>query len=285
MPNPTPHHAITRRNGIAMKMVIKSWLMCPKLISLLLLLIPASSFAQTSSEELSFTDLMKADFRYHYSARPLTEVAVGFGVTGLLANSSADENIQQLFRDKLQGDAGDSLADLFTTVGDVSHPLYSIPIYLGTMWIGGYSGEAESAAARWGANSLRGLLIGTPELLVLQNVAGGQRPEDGEPGWTPFDGDAGVSGHAFSGAVPIITAARMTDKRWLKYTLYVTSTLPGLARVYDDQHYFSQTFMGWWLAYVAAKTVEHTNFGDKSTAHIMPLLYPDGGGLQVSIQF
>jgi hypothetical protein len=43
--------------------------------------------------------------------------------------------------------------------------------------------------------------------------------------------------------------------------------------------------MGWWLAYVAAKTVEHTNFGDESTANIMPLLFPDGGGLQVTIQF
>jgi hypothetical protein len=272
-------------SGTTMMMVIMSCLMRQKCFSLLLLLSPAIAFAQTSTEELGFTDLIKADFRYHYSARPLTEVAVGFGVTALLANSNADENIQRLFRDKLQGDAGDSLADLFTTVGDVAHPIYSIPIYLGTMWIGGYNGEAESAAARWGANSLRGLLIGTPELVVLERVAGGQRPEDGEPGWTPFEGDAGVSGHSFFGAVPIITAARMTDKRWLKYTLYATSTLPGLARVYDDKHYFSQAFMGWWLAYVAAKSVEHTNFGDKSTAHIMPLLYPDGGGLQVSIQF
>jgi hypothetical protein len=268
-----------------MMVAIMSCLMCRKPLSLLLLLIPASGFAQTSTEELGFIDLMKADFRYHYSARPLTEVAIGFGVTGLLANSSADEKIQELFRDELQGDAGDALADLFTTVGDISLPLYSIPIYLGTMWIGGYNKDTESAAARWGANSLRGLLIGTPEVLVLQHVAGGQRPEDGEPGWTPFDGDDGVSGHAFSGAVPIITAARMTDKRWLKYTLYVTSTLPGLARVYDDQHYFSQAFMGWWLAYVAAKTVEHTNYGNESTAHIMPLIYSDGGGLQVSIQF
>lgn len=250
---------------------------------------PVGGSAQTDIEDAGFiaslTADIRADFRYHYSSQPLTEVAVGFGVTGLLANSNADEEIQQIFRDELQGQAADSVADLFTSVGDIAQPIYSIPIYLGAMWLGGYSGESESVTAHWGANSLRSVLVGTPQLIALSHIAGGQRPEEGEPGWSPFDDNNGVSGHAFFGAVPIITAAKITDKRWLKYTLYATSAFPGLARVYDDKHYFSQVFMGWWLAYVAAKTVEYTDLGQEASVRVVPLLYPDGGGLQVNIQF
>jgi hypothetical protein len=153
------------------------------------------------------------------------------------------------------------------------------------MWLGGENRAAESATAQWGANSLRAVLVGTPELVTLAYVSGGQRPEEGEPGWDPFDDYNGVSGHAFYGAVPIIAAANLTDKRWLRNTLYIGSTLPGLARVYEDKHYFSQVFMGWWLAYAATRTVEHTNSGRDSTVHVVPLLIPDGAGLQVRIRF
>ena len=256
-----------------------------RFVCLFLLVAPASGLAQTSNEEQSFVEILTADFRYHYSSKPLTDVAVGFGATALFANSEADENIQRVFRDKLQGQAGDSLTNFFTGVGDVAHPIYSIPIYLTTMWIGGYNGESESAAARWGANSLRGVAVGAPELIVLGSIAGGNAPDEGEPGWSPFDSNNGVSGHSFMGAVPIITAAKMTDRPWLKYTLYTVSTFPGLARIYDEKHYFSQALMGWWLAYVATRTVEYTNIGDESTTRIMPVFYPDGGGLQVSIKF
>ena len=93
-----------------------------------LLLAPASGFAQSSTE--GFVESLKADFRYHYSSQPLTEVAVGFGFTALLANSGIDENTQRFFREKMQGQAGDSLSKFFTGVGDVAQPLYSIPIYV-----------------------------------------------------------------------------------------------------------------------------------------------------------
>ena len=244
-----------------------------------------ADWRRRSTEERDFVESLKADFRYHYSSQPLTEVAVGFGVTALLANSGVDENTQRFFRDKMQGQAGDSLTKFFTGVGDVAQPLYSIPIYLAMMWAGGYNSESESVAARWAADSLRGVLIGTPELIVLGSIAGGHAPAEGEPGWRPFDSNNGVSGHAFLGAVPIITAAKMTDKRWLKYTLYTISTFPGLARIYDEKHYLSQAVMGWWLASVASRTVEHTNIGRESTVRLIPLLYPDGAGLQVSIRF
>jgi len=258
-------------------------------ICALLLMTPLPGWAETVPDDDAFGAGLKADiaadFRYHYSAQPLTDVAVGFGITALLANSNADAEIQQFFREQLQNDTGDSLANVFTDVGNLAQPLFSIPIYLGVIWLGDRNAATESAAPQWAANSLRASLVAMPELVALAYIAGGQRPEEGAPGWNPFDDNNGVSGHAFFGAVPIITAAKMTDKRWLRYTLYATSTLPGFARVYEDKHYFSQAFMGWWLANAAARTVEHSNFGRQSSVRLLPLLYPDGGGLQFSMRF
>ena len=210
-----------------------------------------------TAQEETLGSRIRADFRQHYSAQPLLNVAAGFTVAGVLANSDADREIQRVFRNKLQGEAGDSMAELFTDVGDLAQPVFSVPIYLAATWLG----DEDAAVSRWGSNSLRASLIGTPQLVALAYVSGGQRPEEGEPGWNPFDDYNGVSGHAFYGAVPIITAAQMTERRWLRLTLYAASVMPGLARIYDDKHYASQAFMGWWLAYVATKTVENTNVG------------------------
>lgn len=252
-------------------------------------MLPSLVLAESATDGSGFFrtlgDDVRADFRRHYSLQPQIQVAIGFGVAGVLANTNADARIQEFFNDELSSDVGDDLADLFTGVGDLSMPLYSFPVYLGAMWLGDYSDESESGLARWGADSMRAGLVGAPEVLVLSHVTGGNRPEEGEPGWSPFDNDAGVSGHAFFGAVPFITAANLTDRRWLKYTLLVTSTMPGLARVYDDKHYFSQSLLGWWIAYVSASTIMHTNAVEPSSLSVSAISYDDGAGVQFVYAF
>lgn len=228
---------------------------------------------------------IRRDFREHYSRAPLIDVAIGFGMTGVLANSDADEEIQEIFRDDLQGAFGDDLTDLFTGIGDVAQPLTAVPIYLGVMWLGNYGDAGETAAARWGNRSLRAMLVGTPQLVALSYLSGGQRPEDGEPGWDPFAADDGVSGHAFFGAVPLLAAAAMTEKRWLRYSLYAASTMPGFARVYDEKHYLSQVFMGWWLARAATRSVLRTDRSGSRAVRLTAVPYLDGGGLQLSLRF
>jgi hypothetical protein len=262
---------------------------CKVLLVTAILLIPAIGQTQANDDSPSmvesFGNDVLADFRQHYRLGPLGKVAIGLGIAGVIANTDADDSIQDFFNDDLSGNTGDNLADFFDGVGDVAHPLYSFPIYMGAMWFGGYNGESESVVATWGANSMRAVLVGTPEVVIFSNAIGGNRPLQGEPGWDPFDDDNGISGHAFLGAVPIITAARQTPKLWLKYTLYATSTLPGLARVYDDKHYFSQALLGWWIAYLSVETIEHTNLGHQTYMQITPVAYADGGGLQLAFEF
>jgi hypothetical protein len=52
-----------------------------------------------------------------------------------------------------------------------------------------------------------------------------------------------------------LTAAKMTDNPFLKYPLYVGSTLTGLSRINDNKHYFSQAVLGWWIAFLAVNSV------------------------------
>ena len=91
-----------------------------------------------------------------------------------------------------------------------------------------------------------------------------------------------MSGHAFMGAIPFLSAAKMTEDPYLKATFYVASTLPGLSRITDDDHYPSQVLLGWWIAYLAASAVDEVNIS-RSHVSIFPMMIPDGAG--VGIEF
>lgn len=253
--------------------------------AIILLLAGSSAFGDEPGFAGRLASELRADFRHHYSWRPLAAVGVGFAATAAMANTNLDQWAQDRFREDLQGELGDDLADAFTGVGDIAQPLPAVPLYLGTMLLGGYASSSETPAARWGANSLRALAIGTPQLVLLSSVSGGQRPEEGAPGWEPFADDNGVSGHSFFGSTPLLTAARMAERRWIRNTLYAVSVLPGAARIYDDKHYFSQAFMGWWLALAATRTVERTNRRQEAGWQVSPVVMDDGAGLAISRRF
>ena len=68
----------------------------------------------------------------------------------------------------------------------------------------------------WGEKSFRTILLGGPVLLVSQRLTGGHRPEEDGSEWNFSLDSNGVSGHAFMGAIPFLTAAHMTDNRYLK---------------------------------------------------------------------
>jgi hypothetical protein len=93
----------------------------------------------------------------------------------------------------------------------------------------------------------------------LQSLLGSGRPDSGvDSDWIPFKEGHGVSGHAFIGAIPFLSAAEMVENRVLKSLLYAGSTLAGLSRVNDDQHYTSQVLLGWWIAYLAETSVDRS---------------------------
>ena len=78
----------------------------------------------------------------------------------------------------------------------------------------------------------------------------------------------------------------MTDCLPLRYGLYAISTLPGLSRLNDNMHYFSQVFIGWTLAYLAARIVDIAD-QEKCCPPINVGIYPikKGAKLYASIEF
>ncbi len=86
------------------------------------------------------------------------------------------------------------------------------------------------------------------------------------------------------GAVPFITAAKMTDNPTIKAFLYLSSTLCGLSRINDNAHYFSQSALGWWLAYLAAISVGETKT-EKRKIVFAPVFISDGAGVAARVRF
>ena len=121
-------------------------------------------------------------------------------------------------------------------------------------------------------------------MLFMQACLGASRPDEQtyESRWQPFADNNAVSGHAFVGAMPFLTAGRMLeqhDRPYMAGCLYFCSTLPAWSRVNDDAHYFSQACLGWWMAYLACRAVNDT---EQEYRHLTftPLAMNDTVGIQ-----
>ena len=140
----------------------------------------------------------------------------------------------------------------------------------------------DSMAGDWGKRTMRAYIIGTPMLWASQRVIGASRPgENNSSNWRPFDDSNGASGHAFVGAVPFLTLARLNeDNKHLKYFFYAASTLAAFSRINDNAHYLSQAAIGWYIAWEATDTISTREYKEGDII-FNPMLIPDGYGLQV----
>jgi len=110
----------------------------------------------------------------------------------------------------------------------------------------------------WGQRCIRAMAVGTPMVGILQVGLGSTRPGLGSSYWNPLNASHGVSGHAYVGSIPFLTAASMTDSPYLKVPLVLASCLTGWSRIQTDDHYFSQVALGWWMGYLAVRAVNRT---------------------------
>lgn len=237
---------------------------------------PPQAEAEGPSEKaLDTAYALKRDYEnFFLSGRNLLALGAGLGAGGFSANTSLDREVHEYYRDDLRSSATDSAADVFTVPGEL---FVTVPALVGLRLL-----APEGTVSEWAGRSLRAELVGGPLGLVLQRATGGSRPEEGRgSGWDFLDDDNGLSGHSFVGAVPLLTAARMTGDRRYKALFYAASTLPALSRINDGKHFLSQAFLGWYLAYLSVKAVERTEAGPTASA---PFLYArplDGGAVVV----
>ena len=223
-----------------------------------------------------------SDHKNFYSLNNAAMFAAGLGVSAITANTSADREIREWYKDSVKSDTTDDIATVAKGFGE---GLYTIPAYLGIAVLGEVTnGAVDSIAGEWARRCLRATLVGVPPMLVFQEVVGSSRPDEGSSHWDVFHDDNGVSGHGFIGAIPFLSAAMMARHPLLKWPLYAASTLPALSRINDDAHYFSQAFLGWWIAFLAARSVDNTEV-QKGKIVITPAMGPDLIGIVASMKF
>ncbi len=211
---------------------------------------------------------IRGDHGGYYSARTCARLAYGLAFGSILANTSLDQDFQDWYQDDVRSEATDDLADWLNPLGNgwILVPTFAC-LAVADTWL--EDSPAASIAGELGCRVSRAYLVGAPPMVFMQYLLGATRPDAADPSshWELFNDCKAVSGHAFIGAVPFITAAMMTDSLVLKSGLYACSALPALARLNEDCHYLSQIILGWWMACLACQAVDQT----QSESHALTL--------------
>jgi len=204
------------------------------------------------------------DCQNYYSWLTMRDLLLGVAAGSVLANTSLDQDYRDWYQEDVRSSGTDRFAEFWETLGE---GYVFIPAFACLALVGAMCDETPlgSVTGDFGGRTTRAYLVGAPPLLFMQSCLGGSRPGESvyQSRWKPFDDENGVSGHAFVGAVPFITAAKMTDRPSLKGGLYLCSALTAWSRVNDDAHYLSQACLGWWMAYLACDVVAETEYEDK----------------------
>ncbi|MHB8901521.1 MAG: hypothetical protein ACYC6Y_22445 [Thermoguttaceae bacterium] len=221
-----------------------------------------------------------SDHRNFYDWQTMTELACGLVLGGAMANTSMDQNLRDWYQDDVRTDDTDDFAGFWNNlgVGHIFIPSYAC-LALACKLLD--NGPIFEVTGEFSGRVTRAYLVGAPPVLFMQFALGASRPDEADHGsyWDPFDDMNSLSGHAFIGAVPFITAAHMTDSVALRSGLYACSTLTGLARFNNDDHYLSQVILGWWMAYLACEAVDQTEF-NRHGMTLMPIASAEMVGVQ-----
>lgn len=228
---------------------------------------------------------IKSDYGNYYSWPTLRDMGLMLAITAPIANTAVDQNFRNWYQDDVRSTGTNNFASFWKPLGEGA---YVIPGFLGVAVVGKCFDQPPifHVAGELGDRTTRAYLVGAPPMLFMQYLLGAGRPTTDIPYpsyWRPFNDSHGVSGHAFMGAVPFITAAKMSDNLAIKSGCYLLSTFTAWSRINDDAHFLSQVILGWSMAYYAARAVDNTET-DKSLM-ILPVAAPDMTGVQVIYTF
>lgn len=242
----------------------------------------------SSGTRLSIGEAIWEDHKNFYSGQSLGRMAGGFAIGALIANSSMDDGIQRHFQSSVRSANSDEWFESLHASKELGNGTYTLPVF-GLAWAlgrGFSDSESMSRVGDWGERSIRGFVVGAPAVIVLQQLTGGSRPDETthQSKWQPLADNNGVSGHAFMGALPFITAAKLSERPQQKAVFYLLSTVAPLSRVNDNAHYPSQVLLGWWMAYLAASAVDSTQ-SSSSQWSVSPYSSGDSHGLSFEYRF
>lgn len=231
--------------------------------------IASDNGAITRGYEAVTTDLGN----FYLDRENLTRLGIGVAGAAVFANTGIDRYIRNKYQDRLRSHETDEATKIFNISG-TALVLVTVPVYIGTYGAGLLF--HNPTMEEWAQKSLRATVVGGPALVFLATATGGDRPTEGDSHWKPFQNFHGVSGHAYIGGIPFITAAKMSENPYQKAVFYGLSTFTGLSRINDDKHYFSQAALGWYLAYLSCAVVEKGSDRQEGRVHVQIAPVPKG---------
>ncbi len=186
-------------------------------------------------------------------------LAGAFTIGAATANSPIDQSIYNLYQEKVRSSFTNDLVDIWRPMGQ--NLFLYIEIGIGAIATLAPNTKVGDFSKKFFFNSLRAFTVGTAQLHIMKAVTGGARPTNTTHSsyWKPFTLKHGVSGDTYTGAIPFITLAKMTENPYLKTFFYGVSTFAGIGRLNDGCHYPSQVFLGWMMAYAACESVCRSN--------------------------
>lgn len=263
-----------------------TWIFLAQFLPLLSYSVPCPA-AETAASTLhrSF-NTVRDDYLEFYSKKHMLPMLIATGAGALAANTHIDQGVQDWYQNDIRSPATDDLASATKQFGEYK---YAVPLVLVSGLAGHYLGDSYGGAkslGTWGLRSIRAYLVGFPLQITAQYLTGASRPvENRGSDWRPFKDNNGVSGHAFVGAVPFLTLARMNDDNpYLKYFFYAASTLTALSRINDNAHYLSQAALGWYIAWEATGAVADRE-NEERRVSVGPALMGDTWGLQAAFNW
>lgn len=219
------------------------------------------------------------DYHNYYTCCNARNYLYAIAGGSLLANTSLDDDFRDWYQRDARSEESDNFASFWKVFGEGE---YVIPFFACTALAGKALDQfpVGDVVGEHGYRTTRAYLVGAPPVIFSQYLLGGSRPNEAphESMWRPFEDNNGVSGHAFMGAVPFITAAQMSDCCLAKAGFYTLSTFPAWSRVNDDAHFLSQVCLGWYMAYMACRSVNETENPD-SCFELLPCCEPGGAGI------
>lgn len=231
----------------------------------------------------NFWDDLKRDCKMYVQPNNILQLGETFVVAGILANTRLDRWFWDQWQTYYKSRFVDDVLHLPKTVADVA--IIDTLIFTGAVVLGHYRSHTVmgNVLYTWGYRSIRTAIIGGVQQGFFTVALGGGRPcKHQDSKWQPFRYNASVSGHAFYGAVPFITAAMITEPPLLRYGLYFISILPGVARINSGSHYLSQVILGWTFAYLSARSVYNSDLEKSELFYFRA--YPRSDGIMLSAQ-
>ncbi len=236
-----------------------------------------------AENDISFFIKINNDYINFYSKDNILPFSSAFLIGGVFANTNIDENIKNKFQENLRNKQTDEVSKYVKILGDGKY-IFPIVILASSL---SYMDE-ELVVSKWGGVTFRTYITGLLPMVLMQRVTGASRPDEDRDKishWKFWSDENGVSGHAFVGAVPFLTMAKMADNNAAKAVFYLASTATAWSRINDNAHYFSQTMLGWYMAYKSVDAVFKTDDEKDGQITFCPIVGDEFYGISCSFHF